>query len=813
MNPSYLKEYGPGLISNGYKIIPIKKGSKIPAVKGWTKIDADHDQLEQWVSDGLEGIGISCKNSPAVDIDVLDEEVSSQMVDAVLQQFPGGLVRVGKAPKTLLAYRTDKPFKKVRSCTYKDIFDDHHAVEVLGDGQQYVAYGDHPDTLKPYEWIANGSGSPPGINEIERDSLPLLNLEDARAVIAEFEKIATEKVATDEWEKVKDGTNGSQMENEDAEGQGDFQNLRPRLGLSDKDIQRALDSVAKPDYWEYDNWIKVGMALWHETNGSAEGLEYWVQWSEKDPEFVIERDCRSRWPGFRPGRGSRVTTMATVLKWARDERLDENPLQAFKERFVYIMDGDSVHDLEGFGHDKPALLKEFKNMFANVRMEIQEPRPRDGIPDRTVLKVVPVHKQWMIDPERQSAHGSIYVPGGPEMLTDAEGRQWINNFHLPVFANPCETVAKNGATKMAAENVESLLRVFFRHMEFIIPIEEEREWFYSWMAFNIQRPEKRCKVTPLLIATDHGTGRGWIVQLMNHLLGSWNCTKTKMSTLSGESTSGQFQEFMNDSLLCCVEEVREGEKRYGVAESIRDYLTENTLEINIKYGAKQTKPVYTNFIFNSNQADALKLTEDDRRINVFRTVDGPKPNDYYDRLYRWLEPEGKATGEVVGTIDENGNGDAVYDRAGVKVSSGVACLFHWLKNRDLSGFNWQRSMHNKARQEMIENNQTDIEYRFLEMAKNPPSPVMTLMEIVDFLGDQSETLEERARCQSAKGESQIKVLMKQHLKRLNKIKLSRGRDLDGEIVTLDKPRSIRGWSLVKNRNFSTDEIRKMYENR
>ena len=89
MNPSHLEKYGLGLISNNYKIIPIKKGSKIPAVKGWTKIDADINQLEQWISAGHEGVGVLCKNNPAVDIDILDEEVSRQMVKAVLQKYPG----------------------------------------------------------------------------------------------------------------------------------------------------------------------------------------------------------------------------------------------------------------------------------------------------------------------------------------------------------------------------------------------------------------------------------------------------------------------------------------------------------------------------------------------------------------------------------------------------------------------------------------------------------------------------------------------------------------------------------------------------
>ena len=162
-------------------------------------------------------------------------------------------------------------------------------------------------------------------------------------MVAEFEKIAMGKVATGEWERIKDGTEGSQAENEEVEGHGDFENLQPRLGLNEQAIRKALASITKPEYYAYENWIKVGMALWHETNGSEVGLEYWVQWSEQDPNFKSEEDCRSRWPGFRPDRGSRVTTMATVLKWARDERMEDDPLKEFKDRYIYVTDGDCIH--------------------------------------------------------------------------------------------------------------------------------------------------------------------------------------------------------------------------------------------------------------------------------------------------------------------------------------------------------------------------------------------------------------------------------------------------------------------------------------
>ena len=858
---NYLREYGSTLIDQGYKIIPIKRGCKAPlGVKGWTQIVADLNQLGQWNAQGFEGVGVLCKDSPAIDIDILDEEVSEQMRGWIQHKLPGAPIRIGKWPKQLLAYRTDTPFKKVRSATYEDLFGDLHAVEILGDGQQYVAYAEHPDTLKPYTWHGDGNGSPPGINEMARDSLPLLTLENAREVIQEFETLANAKVESNGWVRVKDGTNGSNSDVQEANlGENPFVNIKPRIGMTDEEIRRALASIAKGDYWTYENWIRVGMAVWHETGGSLEGLSLWIQWSERDPNFQSDRDCRTRWPGFRPSPTGRCTTMATVLRWARDERMETDPLGEFRGRFVYVADGDAVHDLEGYGHDKPLLLKEFRNMTANIRMTIEERRPLADDPDRVVEKVVPVHSQWMISEARKTAQGFEYVPGGDTFLQDVQNRVYINTFHMPVFHDPCPDATP--------ECTESMLGVFFRHMECILPVEVEREWFYSWMAFNIKNPGVRCKVTPLLIATDHGTGRGWVVQLLALLLGTWNCKKTKMSILNGESGASQFQEFMDDSLLCSVEEIKDGKTRYGVTESIRDYLTENTLEINVKYGTKNTKRVFTNFLWMSNHTDAIILKEDDRRINVFKTEADAKGTDYYERLYRWLEEEtqeddrsngmdkhtrmaeeGQNTPEregddntfpdggvafegnqrgimadVVGAdIPDGGDGmdpnedREVYDRAGLKVSAGVACLWHWLNRRDLNGFNWQRSMHNETRAELIQFGQTDVESVFWRLFHNPPYPVMTLNEIQETIlaggVDSGDDNTDAFLFNELKTRTQIKKLVQQNMTAQKQVKIPVDELSDRvSVVSGTDNLWVRGWGFEKNRKFSGKEIREMFK--
>jgi hypothetical protein len=808
---SYLQKFGPSLISKGYKIVPIKICTKAPiGIPGWQNIHADQNKLQEWLNQGYEGVGVLCRNNPAVDIDILDEEVLRQMVEAVLQLYSGGLVRVGKAPKTLLAYRTDKPFKKVKSCTYEDKYGNCHAVEILGDGQQYVAYAEHPDTLKPYEWT-NAS-----LADVNSDDLPVLNFEDAHSIVKVFEEIAKGKVASNHWTKSREGSGGSLTShgsNDNAQDSSElllanFAALRPPLNITVPQIRHDLSVLFSDDY---DRWIHVGMALWHQFNGDEEGFELWDEWSTQAEKYTGVEDLRTRWAGFKPDPNQRPLTFATVRRMANIARMEEDPLPEFLNRFFYVMDGDAVYDLEGLAHDKPAILKEFKNMYANIRMEIEVPAPVAGNDDRTKTKMVPVTSQWMVDPERKSAQGFTYRPGGSEILKDAEGRQWINKFHMPVFANPCPMVIQNGETKMDPEHIESLLKNFFQHMEYIIPLKEEREWFYSWMAFNIQKPDIRCKVTPLLIATDHGTGRGWIVQLMNLLLGSWNCSKTKMSTLSGESSAGQYQDFMNETLFCAVEEVKDADKPYGVLDSIRSYLTEDMLEINLKYGAKETKRVYTNFLWNSNHADALVLKAEDRRVNVFKTVDGPKDNDYYDRLYEWLEAEDKAN-ERINVPEQTVEGeDEVYDRAGVKVSAGVACLFHWLKSRDLADFNWKRSMHNKARQDLIENSQTNIEYYFLELVKNPPYEIMTLAEIKSELEMQKNELSGDSFLITDSEKRQLKKLAQQHLGKQKRIKISRAPDPDGdEWVTIKTPYEVHYWSFDKKKTFGKKEMREIH---
>lgn len=82
------------------------------------------------------------------------------------------------------------------------------------------------------------------------------------------------------------------------------------LGLSPEQMQAALD-VLDPNMPRAD-WLRVGMALHHETQGSDEGLQLWDHWSSAGTTYPGPDDMAYRWGGFGRYTGAQTTAHALV---------------------------------------------------------------------------------------------------------------------------------------------------------------------------------------------------------------------------------------------------------------------------------------------------------------------------------------------------------------------------------------------------------------------------------------------------------------------------------------------------------------------
>ena len=147
----------PKLLVAGYEVLPIVPNQKRPDITGWTDINfRDPKTVDQYIRQCPSyGVGVKTGDVVVIDIDCPREDLAIEFQNrcfAVLGEAP---VRIGKAPKRALYYRIDgEPLDKKATQRYS-ADGAFFQVEVLGQGQQCVIYGVHPDTNAPYNWVGD----------------------------------------------------------------------------------------------------------------------------------------------------------------------------------------------------------------------------------------------------------------------------------------------------------------------------------------------------------------------------------------------------------------------------------------------------------------------------------------------------------------------------------------------------------------------------------------------------------------------------------------------------------------------------------
>lgn len=191
---------------------------------------------------------------------------------------------------------TDKPFRskrlavsagKHRSAKGSWSFD--WEIELFGTGKQVVLPPSiHPDSRKPYVWL-------------REFDFGILDLGIGPFVPSSaIERLAVAEHATYEFE------------------------TREPLTFSAGQLDRILADIPISDL-HYDDWVRVGQALHHQFGGSQEGFDLWLAVTRRSSKFIGEKQAhemrRTKWKSFGRYRGKPVT-MATIVEWAKDARLD-----------------------------------------------------------------------------------------------------------------------------------------------------------------------------------------------------------------------------------------------------------------------------------------------------------------------------------------------------------------------------------------------------------------------------------------------------------------------------------------------------------
>lgn len=183
---------------------------------------------------------------------------------------------------------------------------------------------------------------------------------------------------------------------------------------------------------------------------------------------------------------------------------------------------------------------------------------------------------------------------------------------------------------------------FTEHEDKLTPILEHLEYMFGseldnligYLAHTVHRPFNRLPFALLHVAHAHGTGRGWLKRLCAALLRKRDYAQNPSFS---NWVKGNFNEFLYRSLLVSFDEVYDRAERFTIGERLRELITENVVEINVKHGFKGSANIYANFMFFSNHMDALAIPDADRRFWCVMCEKGPRHADVYKVLYGLLD--------------------------------------------------------------------------------------------------------------------------------------------------------------------------------
>lgn len=682
----YLREHGADLVDAGYQIVPIPPGKKSPNFDGWQNTRSSRATVDHWLNNGRDrhGIGILTRHTPAIDIDIMDEDVADLVEGWCAEAFGQAPVRVGQAPKRLLLFKTSTPFKKLRSAVWFDEWDEKQMIEILGDGQQFVAYHIHPETRTPYRWVRHGDPL-----EVPAQDLIELDVEKARELLIRFDQYAESQG----WRKAH-GARRPVLPGNELDLDDPFIEDSQPVDLSFEELRERLLMIPEDDAADHEVWFQIGMALYHQFDGSEEGLELWHEWSEQAHNYDADA-LDTRWKSFAiGGKGRAPLTARYIIKLAseaaelhaqkamvelKDAFRDAQDEKAFRQACVkarraeidYIS-REGLVSLVQESHQratgqkiakpvakklityelntgnmpkwcKPWIYNTESDRFIHVdtkaavtHVGFNAINDRHAFTKKDALEGNQTSSMRAADLalrvyEIPAVNGQRYAPGQPPIFHDT-GATYANTYSdrgIPAMPS-----------KLNARDKANLDRVM-GHIEHLLEDEREQKIFLDYLAYIAKHPGRRVNWAVLLQGVE-GDGKSFWAVLMRAVMGFSN-----VRVINGSMLEERFTDWAESQCLVCVEEIRMiGHNRYDALNRIKPFITNDVVEVHPKGEKSREVHNTSNYLLFTNYKDALPLDDNSRRYMVLfsrwqRQSDlnefvAAHPN-YYLNLYRAIE--------------------------------------------------------------------------------------------------------------------------------------------------------------------------------
>ena len=554
-------------IAHGWALCAIDVGRKSPTYSDWQLKPIPID-----AADGLDGAGILHVQSGTCAIDIDKAQLAAPWLDArgvdlqsLLDAPEAVRIHSGRPGRAKLLYRLAKPLRTMKPTGSGLEF---RCATASGTSTQDVLPPTvHPDTHKPYEWLY---GEPLLGHWSDLPRIPAALYGVWRGLITQ---------ATPELPSA------------------------PSVAL---ETLRKLIAGRDPNCG-YEPWLKVGMALHHESGGAAEGFEIWDEWSKRGAaKYKGAGDLRAHWDSFQSAPGKAVITGASIVAEtpaSKDEFEDVAPeadgedttekalreemrkreakaVKTLEDRLIYVIDSERYFDCER--HRLITSDHAIEHMFTWMM-----PRKKGKL-------VSPI--KMLKESSTKRYVDSIGFHPGESVIFTHDGKRYANAYQneLPEPLEPTK------------EELERITWLFDR-----IDDPSYRKWLLQFYGHAVQHPGVKMKSAPLIWSEEQGNGKTTLVRMIPALLVGSRYSKEVNSGL----LNSDFTDYLQQSWHINLTEFRAGSRgeREAISKKVESWIADDVVSVNRKGMAGITIPNHFFVTGSSNAEDAASITNQDRK--------------------------------------------------------------------------------------------------------------------------------------------------------------------------------------------------------
>ena len=519
------------------------------------------------------------------------------------------------------------------------------------------------------------------------DLVALGPVDNCSFVMSQLMFLPSNREGVTPWSMRRDGEpwvgQGTQIsisvrDREEVEGDDDFSDLEQMvaaepLDMSPSEVDAVLENYPAEGK-DYDEWVRVGMALYHQFRGGADGWSRWVSWSEQSTKHD-PRQMRTKWRSF--GGSANPVKMASIIHLAGGRRaaveiapsgstyvaleaearnlrsLDD--YTALRNKVSALSDTQLRADMRSVlvnvaydcfgkstGMTKMAIAKVFKPAKGARRsgdVVEGEGGPFDGpdwladwvfceseatfdmVSTRHSIKREAFRARFDRMPEVMVAEvpdAANFALNYCRIPTVASKMFWPGGERIFTLENQLKylnTYERSGAEPCDELDDEGreIIRRFMVHVANTICSEREQRILIDFMAYVYQNPGKRVQWA-LLLKGIEGNGKSYFFKVMQAVLGR------QASVVSTTAIDSSFTGWAEGSILVCIEEIRiSGVNKYAILDKMKPLITNSTIAVVHKKENEKHIPNFTSYMMFTNHADAIPVGDNDRRYCVIFT--------------------------------------------------------------------------------------------------------------------------------------------------------------------------------------------------